>query len=252
MGDNASSDTGDERFQRIIKVRMLVRERDEAKKSADFVKADALREQLDKEHQVKLFDQVGGPTGWKFKDGSSKVLPSSYTVPPEAKRKRDDTISKDSAVSGEETNPGKRKKMKKVKKNSTSDAETSRNSALMKSVLGTTNNKGTGKNVQGVLIEELKVGSGKVARSGSKIKVHYVGKLKTTGKMFDACTKRPFSFRLGAGEVIRGWDIGCEGMCVGGKRRLTIPPEKAYGQRGAPPAIPGNATLVFEVSLIDC
>lgn len=104
--------------------------------------------------------------------------------------------------------------------------------------------------MQGVKIEDLKVGNGPVAQSGHRIKVHYVGKL-TNGKTFDACTKKPFPFRLGKGEVIRGWDIGCEGMKIGGKRRLTIPPEKAYGKAGAPPTIPGNATLVFEVTLLE-
>jgi FK506-binding nuclear protein len=79
--------------------------------------------------------------------------------------------------------------------------------------------------------------------------MHYVGRLKTNNKIFDS-SKRPFAFRLGRGEVIKGWDIGCTGMKVGGKRTLTIPPEKGYGRSGAPPAIPPNATLVFDISLV--
>ena len=130
-------------------------------------------------------------------------------------------------------------------------AETNRNNALIQSILGTGSDTATRKNVQGVLIEDLKVGTGRVAKSGNKIKVHYVGKLKSNGNTFDACTTKPFPFRLGTGEVIRGWDIGCDGMKIGGKRRLTIPPEKAYGRAGAPPTIPSNATLVFDVTLLE-
>ncbi len=107
-------------------------------------------------------------------------------------------------------------------------------------------------NKQGVLIEEMILGTSKTqAVSGKRIKVHYVGRLKSNNKMFDSSVKKPFTFRLGRSEVIKGWDIGCEGMFVGGKRRLTIPPEKAYGRAGAPPSIPSNATLVFEVTLLE-
>jgi FK506-binding nuclear protein len=126
--------------------------------------------------------------------------------------------------------------------------DAARNNALVQGLLGSGNS--AIKEIQGVKIEDLKIGSGTVAKSGNRIKVHYVGKL-TNGKTFDAATKKPFPFRLGKGEVIRGWDIGCEGMKIGGKRRLTIPPEKAYGRAGAPPTIPGNATLVFEVTLLE-
>ena len=84
------------------------------------------------------------------------------------------------------------------------------------------------------------------------MKVHYTGRLKTTNKVFDSSIgKRPFTFRLGRGEVIKGWDIGVQGMREGGKRKLTIPPQMAYGRSGAPPTIPGNATLVFDVQLLE-
>jgi len=79
------------------------------------------------------------------------------------------------------------------------------------------NNNNT-RNIQGILIEDIKVGSGMQAKTGNRIKVHYIGKL-INGKTFDACLKKPFPFRLGKGEVIRGWDIGCEGMMIGGKLR---------------------------------
>jgi FKBP-type peptidyl-prolyl cis-trans isomerase FkpA len=98
---------------------------------------------------------------------------------------------------------------------------------------------------------DLVVGNGAEATAGKRVTVHYVGKL-TDGSKFDASTDRgePFSFRLGAGEVIRGWDEGVAGMRVGGKRKLTIPSELGYGARGFPPVIPPNATLVFDVELL--
>jgi peptidyl-prolyl cis-trans isomerase A (cyclophilin A) len=100
--------------------------------------------------------------------------------------------------------------------------------------------------------EDLVVGTGAEATSGDSVKVHYVGTL-TTGSEFDSSRKHgePFAFRLGAGEVIKGWDQGVAGMKVGGKRKLTVPPNLGYGARGSPPVIPANATLIFEVELLD-
>lgn len=101
-------------------------------------------------------------------------------------------------------------------------------------------------------IEDLKVGSGAEAKAGQSVAVHYVGTL-TNGSKFDSSRDRgePFEFRLGAGQVIKGWDQGVAGMKVGGLRKLTIPPDLGYGARGFPPVIPGNSTLVFEVELLD-
>jgi FKBP-type peptidyl-prolyl cis-trans isomerase FkpA len=103
----------------------------------------------------------------------------------------------------------------------------------------------------GLEYEDLTVGEGDVARAGHSVTVHYTGWL-TDGKKFDSSKDRgrPFSFDLGAGEVIRGWDEGVQGMQVGGVRRLTIPASLGYGARGAGGAIPPNATLVFEVELL--
>jgi FKBP-type peptidyl-prolyl cis-trans isomerase len=101
-------------------------------------------------------------------------------------------------------------------------------------------------------IEDLKVGTGTEAVSGKQVTVHYVGTLLDGGSKFDSSRDRGkgFTFRLGGGEVIRGWDEGVVGMKIGGLRKLTIPPPLAYGAGGYPPVIPANATLVFEVELL--
>ena len=104
----------------------------------------------------------------------------------------------------------------------------------------------------GLQIEDVEVGAGPEATAGSDVDVHYVGVSWSTGRQFDASWDRrsTFSFRLGGGQVIAGWDQGVAGMKVGGRRRLTIPPELGYGSRGAGGAIAPNETLVFVVDLL--
>jgi peptidylprolyl isomerase len=99
--------------------------------------------------------------------------------------------------------------------------------------------------------KDLEEGTGATAKAGDVVTVQYVGVDYKSGKEFDASWDRgePFSFTLGAGEVIPGWDQGIEGMKVGGRRELIIPPELGYGTAGAPPAIPPNETLIFVVDL---
>ena len=109
-----------------------------------------------------------------------------------------------------------------------------------------------------IQMNDLAEGSGAMATSGKQVSVHYTGWLfdaaapETKGRKFDSSRDRgePFSFRLGAGQVIQGWDRGVAGMRVGGQRRLTLPPEFAYGSRGAGGVIPPGATLVFDVELL--
>ena len=104
----------------------------------------------------------------------------------------------------------------------------------------------------GLQIEEIKLGDGDSAAAGQFVSVHYTGWL-TDGTKFDSSKDRnePFDFPLGQRNVIAGWDEGVQGMRVGGVRKLTIPPQLGYGARGAGGVIPPNATLVFEVELLD-
>jgi len=100
-------------------------------------------------------------------------------------------------------------------------------------------------------IEDLKTGTGQEVKDNDLVVMHYTGWL-TDGTKFDSSIDRdePFEVRIGAGYVIKGWDMGIPGMKVGGKRKLTIPPELGYGRYGVDPDIPGDATLIFEVELL--
>ena len=104
-----------------------------------------------------------------------------------------------------------------------------------------------------LIVEDIVVGDGDEATKGSKVSVHYVGVAFSNGEEFDASWNRgePFAFPLGAGHVIAGWDRGVVGMKVGGRRRLVIPPDLGYGDRGAGSAIAPGETLIFVVDLVE-
>ncbi|MFZ0731808.1 MAG: FKBP-type peptidyl-prolyl cis-trans isomerase [Candidatus Sulfotelmatobacter sp.] len=106
------------------------------------------------------------------------------------------------------------------------------------------------KTPDGLQYWDIKVGTGQEAKKGDHVQVHYTGWL-TSGKKFDSSVGgKPFEFRIGNGDVIKGWEEGVTGMKVGGKRQLRIPPDLAYGKDGYPGAIPPNATLIFDIQLL--
>ncbi len=109
-----------------------------------------------------------------------------------------------------------------------------------------------GKAPKKLVVEDLEEGTGPTAEPGKTVSVQYVGVSYLNGRQFDASWDRgePFSFQLGAGSVIPGWDRGVAGMKVGGRRQLVIPPDLAYGEQGSPPAIGPDETLVFVVDLV--
>ena len=108
------------------------------------------------------------------------------------------------------------------------------------------------KTASGLEYEDLKEGTGNAVKAGDTVEVHYTGWLKADGKKFDSSLDRgqPFSVKVGAGMVIKGWDEGLVGIKVGGKRKLTIPAKLGYGERGAGGVIPPNADLNFDVELL--
>ena len=245
----------DEQTQRILQVRRIMKQRDLAREANNLVKSDELKKQLN-DMGVFVRDQKGGPSGWRFLDGTSNKLPPGSKIPDDAvrhKRTRDES-SDTPEVEHTPTNRSENKS-KKAKKTETStqSSEAARNLTLLReNTEANAKSQSNGqRTIENVGITDKTIGSGPEAQQGNRVKVHYVGKLKTSGKVFDASTKKPFQFRLGAGEVIRGWDVGVKGMRVGGQRTLVIPPEKAYGRHGAPPTIPGNAWLVFDVKLLE-
>ena len=126
------------------------------------------------------------------------------------------------------------------------------NSAASQSSTADTTSTQTSMDTTQLIIEDEVVGTGDEAKVGDMVTVHYMGTL-TNGAMFDASRNhgdKGFSFTLGAGQVIKGWDLGVAGMKVGGKRKLTIPSDLAYGDRAVGGVIPANSTLIFEVELL--
>jgi FKBP-type peptidyl-prolyl cis-trans isomerase len=130
-------------------------------------------------------------------------------------------------------------------------AQTKKPAAAAPRPAGPTKVTGDGvKTPSGLQYWDIKPGTGQEAKRGDHVKVHYTGWL-TSGKKFDSSVGgKPFDFRIGNGDVIKGWEEGVTGMKIGGKRQLKIPPDLAYGKDGYPGAIPPNATLIFDIQLI--
>jgi FKBP-type peptidyl-prolyl cis-trans isomerase len=243
----------DEHSKKIVAVRRLMRERDTARKEGDFGKSDELRSKLESEMGVEVKDQKDGPSGWRFKNGATKKLRAGTQVPEDAMKLKESKI----------IDPSKKLKLKKQQKKDEAEAivssssgkeknskggETERNKAMLGMVAS---NKPGKRVVNGVTLIDKVIGKGTEATSGKRCKMHYTGTLQN-GKVFDSSIgKRPFSFKLGRGEVIQGWDIGVKGMRCGGQRKLLIPAPLGYGRQGAPPVIPPNAPLTFEVQLLE-
>nr|XP_033323023.1 46 kDa FK506-binding nuclear protein [Megalopta genalis] len=181
-------------------------------------------------------DESGDDNEEEQEDEQNKLRPHQKDKKNKQQEKKKEDINK--LVNGKDTKLDQPNKQKKNKgKQQQSNEQNAQSNPKKRLVEG------------GVQIEELKLGSGTLAKAGRFVSVYYVGRLKN-GKKFDSTTQgEGFKFKLGKGEVIKGWDVGIAGMKIGGKRRITIPPTMAYGAKGSPPVIPGNATLVFEVEL---
>jgi len=164
------------------------------------------------------------------------------TPKPEGKTPKADKTPKQEVKTpkGEKTPKGDAAKTPKEVKTPKADAK------LLKEKTDTP--KSVKKLAGGMKIEDVKEGTGAEVKKGRKIGMYYAGRLQSNNKQFDSCTQgKPFNFKLGVGEVIQGWDVGIQGMKVGGKRKLIIPPAMGYGSQGAPPDIPPNSTLVFDI-----
>ncbi|XP_011076280.1 peptidyl-prolyl cis-trans isomerase FKBP53 [Sesamum indicum] len=202
----------------------------------------------------------------KKRNKKKKVAEKAESAPGNGMQNSNGTDESPVAEIGSDLKPSSEKKKEKKKKKQNKQQEVAPTPSAEEKL---TEKKGTivekqekeeAKSLQvrtfpnGLVIEELVMGKpdGKRASPGKKVGVHYIGKLKKNGKIFDSNIGRaPFKFRLGIGQVIKGWDVGVNGMRVGDKRRITIPPAMGYGAKGCGPAIPPNSWLVFDVELVD-
>ncbi|KAL0204804.1 hypothetical protein P9112_000111 [Eukaryota sp. TZLM1-RC] len=180
-------------------------------------------EELSDEEQVD--NDVEEMSAGKKRKTSSSV--------PEKKLSKEES---DKPQEAEPTKPKKDKKKKEKQATSTDEAPTTHNNNVFTH--------------QGVKIEETEAGNGPKVRKGAKVSIKYTGRLVSNGKVFDKTKKKPFTFSVGQGQVIRGMELGLHNMKLGGKRTITIPASLGYGTSGAPPVIPPNADLEFSLELI--
>ncbi|XP_061997260.1 peptidyl-prolyl cis-trans isomerase FKBP53 isoform X2 [Rosa rugosa] len=235
-----------------------VTEKTKKRKAKDGDDATGLKrkvENIDQDHQE---GQKKSKKKQQLKDGSTdekekqpEVLKSKNEHGQLLSNEKSPDIKMDSVPTENQTEEKKKKKKNKKKSQETEEkTNADQTAANMEKTNGKSSKVRTFPN--GLVIEEVAMGrpDGKRADPGKKVSVRYIGKLKN-GKQFDANVRGPpFKFTLGVGQVISGWDVGVKGMRVGDKRRLTVPPSMGYGQRGAPPAIPPNSWLVFDVELV--
>merc|ERR1719369_1614148 len=180
------------------------------------------------------------------KSGKKDAQPSVQPSKEESKKSAETSASKD--IEAKDASAASEKKMKKEGEKSEPDTPTA--AKVQNSESKTPKSPKTAMRKGGVTVTDILEGKGVPIKRNQTAHMFYKGQLKS-GKIFDSCQSgKPFSFRLGAGEVIKGWDIGIEGMKVGGKRQLICPPHMAYGKHGSSPVIPPNATLSFEVTLL--
>jgi len=255
--ETLAEEEADEFIETVLKPRAIRFEDEEAAKQAKTEQnAKAKTNGSTKAQEVKSENKQSSA-----KPAENKVSPKQAP----AKRKQDTELQVDAAVDSPAPVPKKQKQAQRVEvktpsKDQTSPSQTLPNSDKKK---GAQTSPATGerestplkhpkvsKHPNGLVVEEIVLGNGEPARVGHKVGVKYVGKL-ANGKTFDSSLIRPFTFRLGQGNVIAGWDAGIKGMKVGGKRKLIIPPSLGYGGKGAPPTIPPNATLHFDVELVE-
>merc|ERR1712045_938138 len=177
---------------------------------------------------------MGTDTPMKVKaDGDTS---KAETKTPKQKKPKTEDIVQETKTPKESKTPKEAKTPKQDSKTPKQDAKTPKDVA--------TPGKTPKRTVKGgIQVEDLKEGNGEEVKQGKLVGMYYTGKLKSNNKTFDKCLEgKPFKFKSGKGEVIKGWDLGLMGMKVGGKRRLVVPPAMAYGVQGAPPDIPGNST----------
>lgn len=187
-------------------------------------------------------------------EAAEKVMEKQAPATEKKKKEMKQVAVKKQSDEKNETSPNTPKESKKNKKRKdklTPESNKKRQDDEADAALPVPKKMKSVKVVNGVSVEEVSVGKGPAVKKGKRVKILYRGTLQN-GKQFDANKNRksPFVFRLGTGDVIKGMDIGVQGMRVGGKRTLTIPAKLGYGRSGIPPSIPSNATLIFEIEVV--
>jgi FK506-binding nuclear protein len=236
--------------------RKLQQQRDVARAAQDWTKADALRDQIQK-LGVKVQDSKVGDGG-----GSKIVLTKQAVLEGKVAKKERQAVAagkplkaakpaddEEGNINDEDGDDDDDDESGSEEEDYLSDEEEEEEEEVEEKVVRAPPAGAERTLAMGVRVADLEVGRGPPVQPRAAVRVHYVGKLASTGAVFDATKGKPFCFRLGRGEVIKGWDLGVAGMRKGGTRRITCPPGAGYGAQGTP-GIPPNSTLVFEVTVV--